>query len=84
MKKVFGIETSHIGYPAQPDSFRRNKLVSTEKNQPCGVFAGPGGPRDDLDRFQVHSIPKETMKKVLEKHLMHKEIIRVEYVLLQT
>eukprot|EP00937_MAST-01D_sp_MAST-1D-sp2_P002677 g2677.t1 len=71
MKKVFGIETAHIGYSDQPSSFRRNKLVSTELNQPCGMFAGPGGPRDDLDRFQVHSIPKETMKKVFGIETAH-------------
>ena len=64
MKKVFGIETSHIGYMDQPSSFKRTKMVSTEKNQPCGMFSGPGGPREDLDRFYVNSIPKETMKKV--------------------
>ena len=71
MKKVFGIETSHIGYAGQGDSFRRNKLVSTEKNQPCGMFAGPGGPNPKLDKYQLHSIPKETMKKVFGIETSH-------------
>ena len=34
MKKVFGIETKHIGYSGQTDSFRRNKLNSAERTQP--------------------------------------------------
>ena len=72
MKKVFGIETKHLGYVGQRSSFSPKKLVSTERNQPVGVFAGQGGPNPKLDRFQMHSIPKETMKKVFgieTKHL---------------
>ena len=76
MKKVFGIETKHLGYVGQRSSFSPKKLVSTERNQPVGVFAGQGGPNPKLDRFQMHSIPKETMKKVFgqeTKHLGYKD-----------
>ena len=78
MKKVFGIETSHIGYIKPDSTFKRTKMVSTEKNQPCGMFSGPGGPREDLDRFQVNSIPKETMKKVFGIETSHIGFIKPE------
>ena len=38
MKKVFGIETSHIGYIKPESSFRYRKVLSNEPRQPCSTF----------------------------------------------
>jgi len=71
MKKVFGLETAHLGLGEQPSSFKPNKMVSTQRNQPCSQFAARGY-KDGVgatgqgryNKFKVDSIPKETMKKV--------------------
>jgi hypothetical protein len=67
MKKVFGIETSHIGFIKPESSFRYHKVFSDEPRQPCSTFGDPQGPHPSYERMKYDSLPKEVMKKVWGK-----------------
>ena len=71
MKKIFGMETAHIGYKAPDSTFRRGKIVSTELNQPCFHMGSQYGEALMRDKYKVDSIPKETMKMIFGRETGH-------------
>jgi hypothetical protein len=72
MKKMFGLETKHLGFVAPDSSFRFNKFASNDRNQPASSFGKPdAGPDPAVDRFKVHSIPKEIAAKTFGEATKH-------------